>query len=215
MNYFNDELYYERRRENNELVVTDEYLYYNIDEVLNTPHLTYIIINFSDIPVQEDILIRLSEVKTLVRLQLSFIFTEITKIPDAIFNIKSLEFLHISNIRTNELQSDIGNLKNLKKLTVIQTEIKTVPESISKLTSLEVLELEINSITHLPTSIGNMKSLKAINLMSNQLSEIPESLGSLPNLKVFDLSFMPSLINFPQSVIDLQSKNKLELIIRK
>lgn len=194
-----------------ELTMTDEELYDNIDEILSWKD-TSIIIEFSDIPVQEETLKKLSKNNNLIKLKLSFIHSNITKIPEAIFTLDNLEVLHVSNLETTEIQTAIGNLKNLKMLTVIQTQITTVPESISELTSLETLELEINHITHLPSSIGDMRSLRCINLMDNELTELPDSMSQLSNLEELNLSYMPSLTSVPQSIINLQETNQLKLI---
>lgn len=193
----------------NELVFTDEYLYNNIDKVLQTPNLTYILINFSNIPVQEEILIRLAEIKTLVKLELSFLFSDITKIPDSIFSITTLKVLHISNIKTTELQSAIGNLKNLEMLTVIQTQIETVPDSISELTELKILELEVNCITHLPSCIGELRELTSLCLLDNKLTSISKSILELPKLQELNIMYNTSALVTDNTVALLKDTKPL------
>lgn len=125
-----------------QVTVSDDQIYSHFDDLLADPTPTKLLIYFHDLPIQEDVIARLAEIKTLRHLELSFIDSNITKIPDAIFTLTNLESLHISNVKTRELQSAIGNLKKLQKLTVIQTEIETLPESILELTGLKVLEVE-------------------------------------------------------------------------
>ena len=231
MDYFEETLYYQRdnmsmfsketldeldktvkeylaeAKKENELVMTDEYLYKNIDKVLETPNLTYLLINFSNAPLQEDVLEKLAQVETLYKLEISFMFSNITELPEAIFELTSLRILHISNIKMTKLSESISKLKNLVSLTVIQTEITTLPESIGELTNLITLEAELNNINHLPSSIGKLTNLTYLNLFLNDLTELPESIGNLSLLRELNISLMPSLKNLPKSLITLQKEN--------
>lgn len=202
-----------RRTKENELAITDKYLYETINIILKIPNISYIRINFSDIPVEEEILAKLSEIKTLTKLELSFMFSNITKIPESIFSLTNLNVLHISNIETTELQSTIGKLKNLEALTLIQAELTTLPESIAELTKLKVLELDINNITHLPSCIGELRELEYICLYMNNLSELPESMGDLLNLKELDLKNNSTLLSIPQGITNLQTRGKLKKLL--
>jgi len=192
-----------------QLSLTDEELYTDIDEILTYEGLTCIIIEFSDIPVREDVLHKLAKIKTLIQLKLSFVFSNITKIPEAIFSLNSLKVLHISNIKMTELQNEIGNLTNLETLTVIQTNIRKIPESISKLTKLVTLELEINDITHLPSSIGELSNLRILCLHNNKLVSLPESMENLLNLEELDLQSNPTLASVPKFIEDLKTDASL------
>jgi len=231
MDYFEETLYYQRDNKSlfsketldeldrtiseylaksekaNELVVTDTYLYENIDKILNTPNLTYLKIDFSKTQVQEDVLLKLAQIGTLCKLEMSFISSNITEIPEAIFELISLKVLHISNIKTTKLSNSISKLKNLESLTVIQTNITTLPESIGELSKLEILEAELNNINHLPSSIGKLTNLTHLNLFLNDLTELPESIGNLSLLRELNISLMPSLKNLPKSLIALQKEN--------
>jgi len=201
------EEYVAESKKENELVMTDEYLYKNIDKVLETPNLTYLLINFSNTPVQEDVLLKLAQIETLCKLEISFMFSNINQLPEAIFELTSLKILHISNIKMTKLSDSISKLKNLVSLTVIQTEITTLPKSIGELTNLMTLEVELNDINHLPSSIGKLKNLTHLDLFFNDLSELPESIGNLSLLRELNLSLMPSLKKLPESLIALQKKN--------
>ncbi len=192
MNYFEEDHYFKEIDPHIEFVeeicvelkYTDEQFYRNINTILRTPNVTSISIRFSDDePLQEDVLALLSHVKTLEKLELSFENSDITTIPEVIFEITSLKILSISHIEANELPSAIGKLKNLEELTLNGTSISTLPDSILKLTKLRVLDLEVNAITLLPSSIGKLKELRNINLFLNALKEIPKSICDLENLE--------------------------------
>jgi len=237
MDYFEETLYYQRdnfslfpknilaeveknvdqylaaSKQENELVFTDIYLYENIDKILKTPNLTYILINFSNTPLQEDIFVKLAQIKTLCKLELSFISSDLTEIPEAIFDITSLRILHISHSQTTELSSSLGKLKNLESLTFIQGNITTLPKSIGKLEKLETLEVELNGITHLPSTIGDLKNITHINLFLNHLTKLPQSIGKLHKLKELNLSLMPSLKEIPDELVNLQRENSFLKII--
>jgi len=201
-------------KKENELIFTDRYLYDNIDKILKTPNLTYILINFSNTPLQEDVFSKLAQIKTLCKLELSFISSDVTEIPEAIFDITSLRILHISHSQATEFSSSLGKLKNLKSLTFIQGNITTLPKSIGKLEKLETLEVELNGITHLPSTIGDLKNITHINLFLNHLTKLPQSMGKLHKLEELNLSLMPSLTEIPKSLIELQRENSLLKIYR-
>jgi len=198
-----------------DLEITDEELYNKIDQINELIEFseTSLIIEFSDIPVQEDIIKQLAKHSNLTKLKLSFMFSNITKIPKAIFSLNSLKVLHISNIEMTELQSEIGNLTNLETLTVIQTNITTIPESISQLTKLVTLELEINDITHLPSSIGELSNLRILCLHNNKLVSLPDSMENLLNLEELDLQSNPTLASVPNFIEDLQKDGNLRTVL--
>nr|CAB3476162.1 unnamed protein product [Digitaria exilis] len=103
------------------------------------------------------------------------------------------------------LESLIGNLKNLKELLLDTADLSAVADwcsGLAKLSSLVVLDLRYNSLSgsvpadsnlenllvgntnfsgEIPTSIGDLKSLKQLNLgASGFTGKIPSSIGSIP-----------------------------------
>jgi len=173
----------------NELVLKDVDLYNNIDKVLATKNLTYILLNLSNAPIQEEVLIKLAEVKTLYKLELSFVDSDIAEIPEFVFSITSLTELSINNIKATALSSKISNLKRLEILQVYGTNIKSLPTSIGELTKLKELDMPSNCITYIPSTIGKLTELEEIVLLGNELSDIPQSMCNLKKLKTLHISY--------------------------
>lgn len=97
----------------------------------------------------------------------------LTKVPEYIFNQTSLEELDLSNNRlTGAIQSQVGNLKNLKTLKANNNLMTGIPAEIGQLQSLEVLDLSNNQITGLPYELGNLKNLKILNISGNNYSKL-------------------------------------------
>jgi len=96
----------------------------------------------------------------------------IGKIPESVFNQTSLEELNVSNNNlTGAIQSQIGQLKNLKILNASRNQMTGVPAEVGQLKSLEILDLSYNQLTGLPQELGNLQNLKTLNLAGNQVSQ--------------------------------------------
>lgn len=96
----------------------------------------------------------------------------LTKAPEAIFSRTDLEELNLSNnVLSGALQSQIGNLHDLKVLNLSNNKFTGVPAEIGQLKNLEVLNLSNNLITGLPNELGNLSKLKMLDLSGNKYSE--------------------------------------------
>jgi len=89
-----------------------------------------------------------------------------------------------TNVET--LPDSIGNLTNMKELTLSYTKLQTLPDSIGKLTNLVALDLHANKLQTLPDSIGNLTNLGRLDLNNNNLQTLPDSIGKIknPDLKI-------------------------------
>lgn len=97
---------------------------------------------------------------------------QLKKVPDYVFNYVNLEELDVSNNQiTGNIQSQIGNLKNLKVLKANNNLMTGVPAEIGGLQKLQTLNLSNNSITGLPNELGNLKSLQTFNISGNNYSD--------------------------------------------
>ncbi|KAI5570064.1 hypothetical protein POPTR_011G055200v4 [Populus trichocarpa] len=87
---------------------------------------------------------------------------------DLISNLKSLEYMYLSN--SNIIRSDLAPLGNL--------------------THLIYLDLSVNNLSgEIPSSLGNLVHLHSLLLGSNNfMGQVPDSLNSLVNLLYLDLS---------------------------
>jgi hypothetical protein len=113
----------------------------------------------------------------------------------------------------NELQSlpeSIGNLVNLKDLSLFDNQLQTLPESIGNLVNLRKLWLDNNQLQSLPASIGNLVNLKDLSLFGNQLQTLPESIGNLVNLTKLELD-NNQLQTLPESIGNLAKLSYLRL----
>lgn len=98
---------------------------------------------------------------------------KLTKTPEYVFNETSLESLNLSNnLLEGSLQSQIGNLKNLKSLDLSNNKFTGVPAEIGRLSDLEILNLSNNKITGLPHELANLSKLKILDLSGNNYSKV-------------------------------------------
>ena len=96
----------------------------------------------------------------------------LTKAPEYIFKQTNLEELNLSNNKLDgALQSQVGNLKNLKILNLSNNNFTGVPAEVGQLKNLEILNLSNNSLTGLPNELGNLSKLKLLDLSGNNYSE--------------------------------------------
>ena len=96
----------------------------------------------------------------------------LTSIPSYVFNQINLEELNVSNnYLTGAIQSQIGQLKNLKVLNASHNQMTGVPAEVGQLKNLQVLDLSYNQLTGLPNELGNLKNLKTLNLSGNSYSQ--------------------------------------------
>ncbi|MDD2758552.1 MAG: leucine-rich repeat domain-containing protein [Patescibacteria group bacterium] len=108
-------------------------------------------------------------VNTNVKLDLSN--QQLTKVPEYIFNMTSLEELDLSNnLLTGAIQSQIGQLKKLKVLNASNNMMTGVPAEVGQLQNLQVLDLSNNQLTGLPNELANLKNLKTFNISGNNYS---------------------------------------------
>ena len=69
------------------------------------------------------------------------------------------------------IQSQIGQLKNLKILNASYNQMTGVPAEVGQLQNLQILDLSYNQLTGLPNELGNLKNLKTLDLRGNQYSK--------------------------------------------
>ncbi len=96
----------------------------------------------------------------------------LTKAPEYIFNQTETVELNLSNNSIGgALQSQVGNLKNLKVLNLSNNKFTGVPAEVGQLKNLETLNLSDNSLTGLPNELGNLSNLKFLDISGNNYSE--------------------------------------------
>ncbi|MFX1258493.1 MAG: leucine-rich repeat domain-containing protein [Promethearchaeota archaeon] len=138
-------------------------------------------------------------------------YSGITKLPESIGALSSLEILHIKgtlafNGVLETLPETIGKLKNLKVLDLeYNPSLTSLPDSIGNLKSLERLNMRYNGLMSLPDSFSELTSLRYIDLERNKLNKLPKTIGNLKNLNYFNISrnklaFLPNSFRLLKSL---------------
>ncbi|HEY6142204.1 MAG TPA: leucine-rich repeat domain-containing protein [Flavobacterium sp.] len=171
---------------------------------------------------------------------------ELSNIPESVKNFKSLSEISIYGTRltefpmgfcyTNSLNTfvyggnltptipkEIGNLKNLKNLTLYSLPLKEIPKEIGNLENLQLLIIfdtkgdntaagpfRTGGMQYIPKEIGNLKMLQNLELENNNLMEIHKEIGSLNKLTVLSLSDN-NLKSLPKEIYNLQNLEILNL----
>lgn len=107
---------------------------------------------------------------------------------DSTGRVKQLGAIFYNGANITNLPKEIGDLTNLKTITLHKHGITSLPKEIGNLTNLESLILYQNEITELPPEIGNLTNLIALDLSNNQLTSLPKEFGNLANLKTIKLT---------------------------
>jgi Leucine-rich repeat (LRR) protein len=113
----------------------------------------------------------------LVHLEASGI--HLTKLPDGLGSLRSLEILDVSRNSIFCIPEDLVNLSRLRSFNISDNKITHLPSGISKLNSLTLLNISLNSIWGLPQGIAELENLEILDAYSNQISELPSSFSSL------------------------------------
>jgi Leucine-rich repeat (LRR) protein len=97
--------------------------------------------------------------------------SELTEIPDRVFEVTGLTVLNISHNRINgSIQPEIGKLKELRVLDASYNQMTGLPAEIGHLPNLEVLNLSNNRFTRLPRELGELRKLKKLDISGNRYS---------------------------------------------
>ncbi|KAJ0404854.1 hypothetical protein P43SY_007936 [Pythium insidiosum] len=136
---------------------------------------------------------------------------KLVELPEALFELTALTYLDLShNQLQGSLSERLGNLVNLKELSLGTNRIQQLPESLGQLSNLEVLRLEENKMEKLPQSIGNLRRLNTLVAHTNSLATLPSAFSSLRCLQMLDLkkNFLEALAD---QLATLQSLKFLDL----
>lgn len=131
-------------------------------------------------------------------------------VPPEIGNLGDLRFLTLSNNQLTSLPSEIGNLDSLSTLHSTRNQLTAVPPEIGNLSGLISLNLGWNQLTALPPEIGNLNSLRSLGLNDNQLTAVPPEIGNLSSLTSLSLGGN-QLTAIPPEIGNLSSLTALYL----
>ena len=133
------------------------------------------------------------------------------KLPENFDVLMPLDSLNFSDWDIPFLSSEIGKLKNLKKLVLTSDRLWSLPGEIGNLTNLQSLYLNGNQLTGLPKEIGNLTNLQSLYLNGNQLAGLPKEIGNLTNLQGLDLSGN-QLTSLPGEIGNLKNLQWVDLV---
>uniref|UniRef100_A0A0B7B8B3 Gelsolin-like domain-containing protein n=2 Tax=Arion vulgaris TaxID=1028688 RepID=A0A0B7B8B3_9EUPU len=158
--------------------------------------------NLQDVDLSYNTLNRIPEalykVKSLKRLNMSN--NEVTELSVLIDVWTKLETLNLSRNKLKALPSTLHKLSSLKKLYLNgnQLDFEGIPASIGKLPNLEVFSASNNNIEMIPEGLARCGKLKKLILNGNRLITLPDILHLLPELETLDVRENPDLVMPPK-----------------
>jgi Leucine-rich repeat (LRR) protein len=108
---------------------------------------------------------------------------------DSLCRIATLESLVIygTDFGIKELPPAIGNLSNLKTLSIVGNPFRNIPPSFYSLENLETIEFMGCCVKELSEDISRLKKLRQLMLSDNMLEKIPASLLQIQTLRKLEL----------------------------
>jgi GTPase SAR1 family protein len=119
-------------------------------------------------------------------------------------------FLYLIESGLSTLPPEIGQLSELKRLSLHGNYLTELPPEIGRLTRLEALYLDNNQIKALPPEIGRLRALRELDLRSNRLTALPSAIKHLRELRELDLC-ANELTALPEEIAQLGALEKLNL----
>lgn len=126
-------------------------------------------------------------------------YNNLPKVPEAMYNLKSLKRFNLSNNEISELSSLIDTWVNMETLNLSRNKLSCLPSSLHKLASLKKLYVNSNNLDFdgIPASIGKLYNLEIFSATNNNLEMIPEGLCRCGKLKKLLLN-QNRLITLPE-----------------
>ncbi len=101
----------------------------------------------------------------------------------------SLTCLFLPRCDIEEIPELVGNLVNLKDLSLSCNRLNKLPLTFSSLRGLEKLNISLNKFEIFPSVVNSLTKLSQLDVTSNQIKEIDaEVLEKLRMIKILDLS---------------------------
>lgn len=135
--------------------------------------------------------------------------SDLTSIPDEVFELKHLETLSVIGFSLTVIPDSISELVNLTSLDLKNNALTHIPEAISNLQKLRYLDLSSNQITS-AEPVFDLQNLNWLSLSHNELTDIPESISGLQKLTYLSLS-SNRLRTLPAGFSRLKELSMLEL----
>ncbi|XP_031475340.1 disease resistance protein RPV1-like isoform X2 [Nymphaea colorata] len=138
---------------------------------------------------------------------------KLSSVPERLGHMQSLETLDLSYSGIHTIPNSIGQLTNLRRLSLQQSDcLRELPDSICWLSLLEALYLQwCLNFSSLPERLGDIEKLKILILDQTRIQTIPNSVGRLKNLRVLSLEGCKLLKEVPDSIRQLSSLQQLNV----
>jgi len=120
-------------------------------------------------------------------IRLSLRKKNLKELPEAIYQLKNLQYLDLGKNKLKQLPDSIIKLTQLQMLIVNKNDLDALPNTIGKLKHLKYLNTNQNKIARIPYSFGELEKLEYLDMWDNELEYFPESLSNLKNLREMDL----------------------------
>jgi len=147
----------------------------------------------SDIPPDQADLSVIRKLTWIERLDLRRALSSLGEISSELYDMTNLKKLTvIGNQLSGTIPPELGNLVNLESLDLSRNElVGEIPPELDNLVNLESLDLSFNQLTgEIPTELANLVNLEFLVLGRNQLTgSIPPELGRLRNVDGLFLGF--------------------------
>lgn len=107
----------------------------------------------------------------------------LTRVPEWVWEQKSLERLYLQDNALEELPAALGDLVGLTRMDLSKNRIASVPAEIGRLANLTELDLSSNRLEALPAEFGSLRRLEWLFLFQNQLAALPVTISQLTKLR--------------------------------
>ena len=132
----------------------------------------------------------------------------LTALPDSITRCAKLEELILGASSIVSLPASIGNLKELRHLSVRGSKhLELLPDSIVQCSALTEINIAFTSIKSLPESIGDLRKLEILCAASTKLSSLPVSISNCP-LKLLAIEGC-EFETFPEEIVEIITLERL------
>jgi Leucine-rich repeat (LRR) protein len=144
-------------------------------------------------------------------LELKMYNVQIAELSPSIKKLSELEYLDLRSTKIRELPNEIGELSKLNKLECSKL-YKPLPDNFCKLKKLKELNVSFENVQNpFPENFGELSSLERLSTWSKNMNQLPDSFGNLHNLKTLSMRYC-IFKEFPLVLTKLQNIGHLDLM---